>query len=185
MTPRVLGFVPFTVVREPHVFMSEAALGLAADTTKDSSARIESWWTQLNGEYFIQMQRAHGERMSWTKVGLNYHPEYPQDIEKARLDAGGRQVQISYDDYDGYRPVAAVMGQDSEKMPTVTYIIHFQRETHSSRRKQDQAQWGCLLIVCVVFRRYGGVSIHQSPSVLPTTCHEYAWQLLLDQALRK
>ncbi len=69
---------------EPHVFMSEAALGLHTHDNK----RVDTWWVAVDGVYYVLMSSVLGECMSWYKCGLAFLPNQPNNVNAARPDQG-------------------------------------------------------------------------------------------------
>ena len=86
--PAVIGRVNFMVSFQPHIFMTEAALGLSSEGDTEKS----SWWVALDGKYYLYMSRVINQEghpeLKWYKCGLTCRPEFPNQLSKATLDKG-------------------------------------------------------------------------------------------------
>ena len=78
----------FMVSFQPHIFMTEAALGLSSEGDMEKSP----WWVALHGKYYLYMSRVINQQghpeLKWYKCGLTCRPEFPNQLSKATLDKG-------------------------------------------------------------------------------------------------
>ena len=77
--PAVIGRVNFMVSFQPHIFMTEAALGLSSEGDTEKS----SWWVALDGKYYLYMSRGRASRAQVVQVWTDMPPRVPQPAFKS------------------------------------------------------------------------------------------------------